>query len=435
MTDETSPEVTDDAPGAETASREKVGTLSSLRIRNFRLLFTGNTLSFAAQWIQQVTMSWLVYDITGSGTILGSINLTRSAASFVMIPLAGLLIDRFKRRSILTIENGWLFSITFTLALLILLGQSNLTYLFIFAFLGGMVQTVDMSLRQVLVFDLVPRTHTPNAIALVQTGWSLMRSFGPMLGGFLILWFGPGGNFLVQSSAYLLIIFTIMQIHFPAQKIGAVKGSALENIKEGIRYLGKERVTRTFTLIGFILPMLIIPIFSVLPPIYAVKVFGDDSGKVLGFLLASIGVGGILGGIVVASLGHFQRRGVLQMTALFMASMSLVGFAFCTTLWVALIMLMCSGFFELIFLTTNQTLLQLSIPDNIRGRVTSVVNLNFVLSPLGGLLAGVGSDLLGGPKMITIVFAGIAGTISVCVLLFSPLVRNYRLSHAIKTVK
>lgn len=435
MTDKTSPEVADGSSGVGTMPGEKVGTLSSLRIRNFRLLFTGNTLSFAAQWIQQVTMSWLVYDITGSGAILGSINLARSAASFIMIPVAGLLIDRFKRRRILTIENSWLFCITVTLGLLILFGHSNLPFLFVFAFLGGMVQTVDMSLRQVIVFDLVPRSHTPNAIALVQTGWSLMRSFGPMLGGFLILWVGPGGNFLVQSSAYLLIIFTIMQIHFPAQKTGTTKGSALENIKEGIRYINKERVTRTFTLIGFILPMLIIPIFTVLPPIYAVEVFGDDSGRVLGFLMASVGVGGILGGIVVASLGHFQRRGILQMTSLCLCSVSLIGFAFCSTLWVALILLLFSGFFELIFLTTNQTLLQLSIPDNIRGRVTSVVNLNFVLSPLGGLVAGVGSDLFGGPKIITIIFGGIAAAICVCVLLFSPIVRNYRLSHAITTVK
>jgi MFS transporter, DHA1 family, staphyloferrin A biosynthesis exporter len=410
---------------------EKTGTFKSLSIRNFRLLLTGTLLSNAGQWIQQVTLSWLVFDLTGSGTILGTINFVRSIASLGMMPVAGLLIDRLKRRNLLMIENGFLFVITFTLGLLLVLGYSHLWFLFIFAFMGGMVQTVDIALRQVLVFDLVPRSQTPNALALIQTGWSLMRSFGPMLGSFLILLVGAGGNFLVQSCAYILIVVTIMQIHFPVQKAGVVSGSPLANIKEGMRHVMKGRVTRTFTLMGFILPLFIIPIFTILPPIYAVEVFGDGSGRILGYLLASVGVGGIFGGVVIASLGNMQRRGLLQLAALFMLSLTLVGFAFSTQLWLSLLLLAFAGFFEIIFLITNQTLLQLSIPDNLRGRVTSVVNLNAALSPLGGLVAGVGSDLLGGPKMITIVMAGIGATIAVLVLLFSSTVRNYRLSQGI----
>jgi MFS family permease len=422
------------AEGNFSTSEQQVGTLGSLRIRNFRLLLTGTTLSNAAQWIQQVTLSWLVYDITGSGTILGTINLVRSIASLGMIPMAGLLIDRLQRRKLLMFENGFLFSITFTLGALLLFGYSHLWFLFIFAFLGGMVMTVDQALRQVLVFDLVPRSQTPNALALIQTGWSLMRSFGPMLGGFLILWIGAGGNFVVQSSFYVLIVFTILRIQFPAQK-SELKGSPLKNIKEGIQHVMKERVTRTFTLMGFILPLFTIPIFTILPPIYAVEVFGDESGKILGFLLASVGVGGIIGGIVTASLGNLQRRGLLQLAALFMLSLTLIAFALSTKLWISLPLLSLAGFFEIIFLTNNQTLLQLSIPDNLRGRVTSVVNLNAALSPLGGLMAGGGSDLLGGPKMITIVMAGTAATIAVLVLVFSSTVRDYRLSRAISKIE
>jgi sugar phosphate permease len=114
--------------------------------------------------------------------------------------------------------------------------------------------------------------------------------------------------------------------------------------------------------------------------------------------------------------------------------MSLVAFAFSSTLIISLLFLALSGFFEIIFLTTNQTLLQLSIPDDLRGRVTSVVNLNMALNPVGNMLAGVGSDLLGGPKMITIVMAGMTAAVAVLVLLFSPTVRNYRLSRAMKSV-
>ncbi len=421
---------TPNAAGGSSTPGKKIGTFASLRIRNFRFLLVGTTLANAAMWIQQVTLSWLVYDLTGSGTILGTINLVRSAASLGMVPMAGLLIDRLNRRKLLLIENGWLCTITATLGLTLLLGHASISYLFVFAFLGGMAQTVDMALRQVLVFDLVPRSHTPNGVALVQTGWSLMRSFGPGVGGFLLLWLGPGGNFLIQASAYVLIAITILQIHFPARKSDAVRRSPLDNIKEGIRHIVKERTTRAFMMMGFVLPLFIIPIFTILPPIYAVEVFGDESGKTLGFLMASVGVGGIGGGFVTASLGHLERRGLLQLACLFLLSLSLIGFAFSTTLLLSLLLLALSGFFEMIFLTTNQTLLQLSIPDDLRGRVTSVVNLNMGLMPLGGLIAGAGSDLLGGPKMITIIMAGIAAATAVFVLLYSPTIRDYRLSHA-----
>ena len=409
---------------------KRVATFASLGISNFRLLLTGTMLSNAAQWVQVLTLNWLVYDLTGSGTMLGTVNLVRAFASLGMIPVAGILIDRLKRRQVMVGTNSWLFVITLVMGLLLLFGYAHVWYLFVFSFLAGLAQAVDMNLRQVVVFDLVPRLLTPNGLAIVQTGWSLMRSFGPGIGGFLILWFGPGGNFLFQAAAYVLIAFTIMRIQFPERK-RETHHSSLEKLFEGIRYVVKERTTRTFMIVGLVLPLFIIPIYTILPPVYAVEVFGDKSGKVLGILMACVGVGGIFGGIFTASLGRVERRGLVQLSSLLMLGLTLIGFAMSQKLWVALLLLILSGFFEMIFLTTNQTLLQLSIPDNLRGRVTSVVNLNAALSPLGGLIAGVGSDLLGGPKTITILLAGISAGIAICFFLSSKTVRNYRLSEAI----
>lgn len=413
-----------------TTPAENVGPFPSLRIRNFRQLLLGTVLSNAAQFIQQITLSWLVYNLTGSGTMLGSMNLVRSVASLGMTPMAGVLTDRGNRRSLMLMTNGWLFTISLGLGLILLFDHSHISHLFIFAFLGGLSQTIDMTLRQVVIFDLVPRSVTPNAIALVQTGWSLMRSFGPSIGGFLILWFGPGGNFLVQAGAYALIAINIMYIHFPSRNLDVVISSPFQNIKEGILYVAKERVTRVFMLIGFILPLFIVPIFNILLPIYAVDVF-HGGPEVLGFLLSSVGLGGIAGGIVVAFMSNVERRGLVQLVCLFLLSLLLIGFGLSTKLSVALLLLALAGFFEMIFLATNQTLLQLSIPNDLRGRVTSIINLHPALMPLGGLMAGVGSDLLGGPKMITIILGVIVLGLSVFVFLRSPTVRNYRLSQAI----
>lgn len=423
---------TDTKTDAESSlSDQKVSTFTSLRIRNFRFLLTGTVLSNAIQWVQQVTLSWLVYHLTGSGTMLGSLNLLRSFAALGMIPAAGLLIDRYKRQNLMLITNGWLFVITLVLGLILLFNYSPLLNLFIFSFVAGIAQTVDQSLRQVVIFDLVPRRMTPNAVALVQTGWSLMRSFGPGIGGFLILWIGAGGNFFVQAALFVLICITIVKIQFPVLKEEVSGNSAFENIREGVRYILREPVTRTYMLIGMILPLLVIPTFYILPAIYAKDVFHGGS-EVLGFLMSSVGVGGIIGGFATASLGRLEHRGILQLLSLFMVSLCLVVFAFCSRLWIALIFLALGGIFEMIFLATNQTLLQLSIPDHMRGRVTSIVNMNMALAPLGGMIAGVGSDLFGGPKIITIIMNGIAAGIAVFVFFASPSVRNYRLSDSIE---
>lgn len=406
------------------------GTFASLRIRDFRFLLSSTLLTNAAVWIQQITLNWLIYDITNSGTMLGTINLVRSLAATGSMPVAGFLIDRMNRRKLMLMTNAWLFVITFGLALLLLFNLSEVWHLFVFAFLGGMAQSLDQALRQVAVFDLAPRPLIPNAVALVQTGWSLMRSFGPGLGGFLILWFGPGGNFLIQAGAYVLIAMTIRQIRFPIQPSIAPR-SAIKNIFAGFRYVAKRPVTRTFVLMGSVLPLFTIPIFVTLLPIYAVEVFSDTSGRALGLLMASVGAGGIFGGIATASLGRVERRGLVQLASLLLLNLPMIGFALTQSLWMALLLLALTGFFEMIFLTTNQTLLQLSIPDDLRGRVTSLVNMNPVLFPLGGMIAGIGSDLFGGPTVITIILASISAGIAVFVFFGSGIVRDYRLSEAI----
>ena len=145
---------------------------------------------------------------------------------------------------------------------------------------------------------------------------------------------------------------------------------------------------------SWVLPLFIIPNFNALPPIYAKDIFagGPDT---LGMLLSAVGIGGIAGGFVTASLGQLERRGVLQLASLLLLSLSLIAFAFSTALWMALVFMVLAGFFEMIYLTTNTTLLQLSIPDSLRGRVTGIVSLRSGLMPVGAFIAGIGADFVG----------------------------------------
>ncbi|MDQ5851076.1 MAG: MFS transporter, partial [Chloroflexota bacterium] len=165
-------------PAATTESPVPAGPRTSafgaLRLPDFRWLLVGTTLSNAAQWIQQVTLSWLVYDLTASGAMLGTLNLVRSVATLGLALAAGVAIDRLSRRSLMFVANGWLFAISLALGLALLAGQTALWPLFVFTFLGGVAQAVDLPLRQTVVFVLVPRLLVPSAVALVQTGWALM---------------------------------------------------------------------------------------------------------------------------------------------------------------------------------------------------------------------------------------------------------------------
>jgi MFS family permease len=405
------------------------GTFAVLRVPGFAWFLAGTTFSDAALWIQQVTLSWLVYDLTSSGALLGTLNLVRSMATLGLAPIAGVAIDRLPRRGLLYAAAIWLCCISFSFGL-VLLGNPTVVWpLFLFSFLGGIGQAVSMPLRQTVVFSIVPRSLAPSAVALVQTGWAVMRSIGPAIGGFLILWFGPAGNFFVQAGAYALVILTILKLRLPREKLDVVKARTGGRFREGWNYITSKPTTRAFLFMGWVLPLFVIPNFSALLPIYAKDVFAGGP-ETLGALLSAVGIGGIAGGFVTASLGQLERRGLLQLAALLLLSLSLLAFATSKVLWMALVFMVLAGFFEMLYLTTNQTLLQLSIPDSLRGRVTGIISLTAGLMPVGAFIAGIGADLVG-PRTMTIVLSGIAGAIAVIVFFASPTVREYRLSRAL----
>ncbi len=417
------------SPEAETVAKAKQGTFAVLHVPSFAWFLGGTTLSDAAQWIQQVTLSWLVYDLTSSGAMLGTLNLVRSVAMLGLAPIAGVAIDRLSHRKLLYATIAWLFAISFGFGIM-LLGDPGVVWpLFLFSFLGGVGQAVSRPLRQTVVFSIVPKAMAPSAVALVQTGWAVMRSIGPAIGGFLLLWFGPAGNFFVQAGAYALVALTILKLHLPEKKVDVVKIKARGSFREGWSYIAAHPTTRAFLFMSWVLPLFIIPNFSALPPIYAKDIFAGGP-ETLGVLLSAVGIGGILGGFVTASLGQLDRRGLLQLGSLLLLSLSLIAFALSTVLWVALLCMALAGFFEMIYLTTNQTLLQLSIPDELRGRVTSIVSLSTGLMPVGAFFAGAGADLVG-PQMMTLILSSCAAAIAVIVFLTSPTIREYRLSQAL----
>lgn len=386
----------------------------------------GSVGSSVGQWQNSVTIGWVLYDLTGSATLLGLINGMRSFAMLGIGPIAGVVVDRMDRRILLMATKVLLFTASLVVGLLLALDRMAMWHLFAFMFLFGVAQAFDQPLRQTIVFDLVPRRLIPNAIALMTVAMNSTRPWAPALAGFMIAWFGPEGNFFFQSAAYVGVLVTILMMVFPRRGGVAKGGSVLHNFLEGLSYVVKEPTTRTFALLGLVPFILVIPVFNTLMPIFAKDVF-HGGPQALGILLGAIGIGGALGPLVSASLVRFQRRGLLQIVTLLGMSITLVGLGLTNSFYVAIFLMVLGGFCEMEYMTTNMTVLQLSIPDELRGRVTSVLMLRMGLMFLGALFAGVGADLYG-VKEIVVAMGGLTGVIAVLVALASPRVRHLRLS-------
>lgn len=407
---------------------QKIGMFHSLGFRNFRLLWVSNLFGSAGMWIQMTTLGWLVFDLTGSSTLLGAMNGVRAIPLLLLAPIAGVVADRVSRRTLMIVLNATIMVIVLALAVGLTLDRVAIWHLFAFTIIGGAIQVFYMPVQQTVIFDLVPRPSIPNAVALGSASFNVTRVLGPSLAGFLIAALGPQGNFFVQGAAYFGVTLTIFMIAIPARKAASGARTSMQgNFLEGIRYVARTPLVRMLLLVGMIPPLLVVPSMMALMPVFAKNVFHGGPGT-LGLLMSASGLGGLIGALFAASLGNFERRGLLQLGSLGMASLALVGFAVSPSLVMAIPLLIVAGFCEMMYMTTTQTMLQLSLPDNMRGRITGLFMLNMGLMPLGSLAAGIAADWVGA-RVVVAAASGAALVLAVLIACFVPLLRRLRLSH------
>ena len=410
---------------------DQMGTFYAFRYRNYRFLWVGDLFTGAAQWIQQTTMGWVVYDLTGSGSALGALNAMRIIPNLLLSPVAGVATDRMNRNRIIATSQLTMFFFTMVLALGLTFDKVHVWHLFLFTILIGAAQTINMPARRTFVFDLVPRHVIPNAVALSWLATSLARSIGPAVGGLLIVLLGPANNFFLQAIAYLSVMTTILMIRVPQRPRVTHRTSFVHAMKEGYAYAMSDPQARLLVLMTTISPLLIIPLHQALLPIFAKRTFHTDAAG-LGILIASLGFGGLFGGLLTASLNRVDLRGLMQLLALFVFSLSETVFSllafFTGSLFIAVPFLVVAGAAESLYTTTNSSVLQLLVPDHLRGSMASVLQISLLVSPLGSLVAGSGADLFGAPAVgATITFT--AFLIGLSIFVFSPRMRNLRLSE------
>ena len=392
------------SPATEAPPRHARGiqTFSSLRHKDLRYLLGGTFFMSAGNWIQQVTLGWLAYDMTQSAFMVGAIMGTRSIPFLVSGPIGGVLGDRMDRKKILLGAQVALCTLALTLAIILATGQVQVWHLFAFTFLSGTAWAFMNPVRMALVANVVPREDLMNAIALNSAAFNINRALGPAAGGLLIAYFGPATNFFLQSTMYLGVFASILPLHVPKQERGGVREASLfSNFVDGIKYIAGERTILALLILSFIPSLFVLPFTSGILPVFSEEVL-HAGPEGLGFLLSAAGVGGLLGTIVVASLGNFRRKGLLLLGGSLGSGAAMLVFSQMTWMPLAMLFLAVVAGHDMVFRATNNTLIQTITPDQYRSRVMSILMMDHGLVPLGSLLAGTLAEFYGSPLAILV---------------------------------
>lgn len=383
---------------------------STLRYRNFRNLWLGSFASYAGQWIQQATIAWLAYDMTGSRMLLGVIIGVRAIPMFLLAPLAGVAADRYDRRNLMLASQLMSALTALIFGVVLATGAAQVWHLIVFVLVSSAGAVLDRPVRLTLIFDLVPRETAMQAVALNMVAFSVSRVGGPAIAGYLIGWFGAAGNLFVQGAVYLIAAATALVIVFPARARPATRPSAFAELAEGLRFAWADRTARVLLAAGILPFLLLVPIFAGMLPIYTKDVF-HAGPETLGLLMTSVGVGGIAGGWLAGRCMRYARQGVVQAYAIFTMSAAFIVLAAAPTVLLACAALAVAGVAEMVHFTSNQASLQMCVPTAMRGRIASLQQLYPGFVSIGVLVAGVLAEFLG-IRLITVLLAAITAALT-----------------------
>jgi MFS family permease len=354
--------------------------------------------------MDQVTRTWLIYQLTGSSLQLGFVSAVRGIPLLLFGAIAGVVADRYGRKAQLVIAQVVNAILNVTLATLVLTHTVQPWHVYVTGFLAGTVQAFQQPARQVLINDLVGEKYLLNAISLNSAALNLSRSVGPALSGLLISGIGVDMSYYAQAFLYVVATVWTVQIKIPETRqatvssIGSGTQSFFASTKEGFAYVIKNKLILALMVLG-LAPMVLGMPFMSLMPMFAINVFGGGS-EIQGLLLGMTGVGALLGALTIASLGRKQGSGKLMMIGAAGFGLSLILFSRSPVLWLAAVFILIGGFSNSSYTTQDQTIIQTLAPATLRGRVLGIYLLNRALTPFGSLLAGLLANFLGAPTAV-----------------------------------
>jgi MFS family permease len=374
----------------------------ALRHRNFRLFFGGQSISLIGTWMTRVATAWLVYRLTGSALLLGTVSFAGQIPTFLLAPFAGVWVDRLDRRKVLVWTQALSMVQSLTLAALTLTGHITIPLLLVLSVMQGAINAFDMPGRQAFMVKMVEdRADLSNAIAINSSMVNMARLVGPSLAGMLIAVSSEGWCFLIDGISYLAVIASLlmMRLHEPAVK--RMPTSTLHELKVGWTYVSQFVPVRTILLLFALLSLMGMP-FVVLMPIFAARVL-HGGPHTLGFLMGAMGVGALVSALALAA-----RKSVLGLVRMIpMAAtvfgLGLIGFGLSHVFWLSMIMVTVAGMGMMQGMAGSNTIIQTIVSEDKRGRVMSFYTMAFVgMAPFGSLLAGTLASAIGAPWTVVL---------------------------------
>ena len=376
----------------------------SLRHRNFKLFFSGQIISLVGTWMQNIAQAWLIYRLTGSSVLLGTLGFVSQIPILLLSPIAGLAADRWPRRPVVIATQVASMLLAFILAALTLTHRINVWEIIVLATLLGVVNAFDVPARQSFLIEMVGREDLLNAIALNSSMFNGARIVGPAIAGILVAIIGEGWCFFLNGVSYLAVIagLFMMRIHKSSAPHDGV--SPIEKMREGFRFVRHTKPIRALLELVALVSFMALP-FSVLMPIFASRILGGGASA-YGALMGAVGVGALLGALVIATRQQLRGLGNIVAYSATGLGVSLILFSASRWYWASLAVLTLSGLCMMMQFTSTNTLIQAMVPNQLRGRVMSLYSMMFLgMTPVGSLLAGAMADRIGAP--ITVALGGL----------------------------
>ncbi len=397
-------------------------TFAALKHRNYRLFFFGQLISLVGTWMQNVAQAWLVYQLTDSPFYLGVVMFASGVPVLALSLWAGVVVDRVPKQRLLIATQTFMMLLAFVLAADVFLGTVVWWHVAIMAFLLGTANSFDAPARQAFVVEMVGRADLMNAIALNSAIFNSARIVGPAVAGVALAAVGTAWCFILNGVSFLAVIAGLTMMNVKPYVGATSKESPVAQMREGVRYIWHHATIRVLIAIIAVSNVFAFG-YSTLLPAFARDVL--HAGEVgYGMLSASIGIGALAGALLIASLGEYQHKGRLLTAGNLLFPAMVLGVAFSTALPLTMGLLVFTGLGFMVQNATVNTLIQTSVPDNLRGRVMSVYMMVFQgFFPVGALLIGALAERFSVP-----IGAGIGGGVALAYSLYllwrAPFVRQ-----------
>lgn len=387
-------------------------TFAALSGRNYRLWFGGQSISLIGTWMQSVGQSWLVYELTGSAAVLGTVVAIQTLPTLLLGPYAGVWADRLDRRRLMIGLQTLMGLQALALAVLTLTGAVVLWHVYVLAAVLGLNKAFENPARQAFVQELVGRDDLRNAVTLNSVLVNAARAVGPAIAGLVIVAGGTGVCFAVNAASFAAVVTSLLRLDVSALTPAEPAPRGPGQLREGLAYVrGNPELFVPLVMMALI--GCLAYEFPVVLPVVASQTFGGDAAT-YGYLTGAMGVGAVVGGLVVAGRGRTGLPSLVRTAALFGVVLGLAALA--PVLWVALVAMGLVGMASVAFMAGGNSTLQLASAPGMRGRVMALWSVAFLGStPIGGPVAGWVSEQLGGRgglalgAVACLVAAGIGG--------------------------